>query len=265
MRARMDLGLQDTGCVVTGASVGIGRAVAIRLAGEGARVLLVARSAPALAETARCCGDRAATLALDITDEDAPERIAAAARDHLPTVDVLVNNAGMSSVSPLETITIAEMQAHFDVSVLAPLRLMRRFVPAMAQRGAGAVVNVASIAGRRPSPTNLAYSVSKAAQLNLTRAFADRYAAEGVRINAVNPGPVASPLWVAPGGLADQQAARRSVPREQVLAETAEATTQGRYADPDEIAAVVVFLCSEQASNVVGAGWQSDGGAFPLI
>jgi 3-oxoacyl-[acyl-carrier protein] reductase len=261
----MDLGLRDAGCVVTGAGQGIGRAVAIRLSEEGARVLLVARSPDALNESAQMCGDHAATLALDITHEDAPERIDAAAREHLGAVDVLVNNAGMSSVSPLETITIAEMQAHLDVSVLGPMRLMRRFVPAMARRGSGAVVNVASIAGRRPSPTNLAYSVAKAAQLNLTRAFADHYAGQGVRINAVNPGPVASPLWVAPGGLADQHAARRGVSREQVMSENHGAIPQGRYAEPDEIAAVVVFLCSAQASNVVGAGWQTDGGAFPVI
>jgi 3-oxoacyl-[acyl-carrier protein] reductase len=261
----MDLGLRDTGCVVTGASLGIGRAVAIRLADEGARVLLVARSQDGLAESARRCGDRAATLAIDITRVDAAERIDKAARDHLGDVEVLVNNAGMSSLSPLDTITIEEMQAHLDVSVLGPMRLMRQFVPAMAQRGAGAVVNVASIAGRRPSSTNLAYSVAKAAQLNLTRAFADHYAGRGVRINAVNPGPVASPLWVAPGGLADQHAARRGISREQVMADNRTATPQGRYADPDEIAAVVVFLCSEQASNVVGAGWQTDGGAYPVI
>ena len=194
----MDLGLRDRGCIVTGASLGIGRAVAIRLAAEGARVLLVSRSAAALAESAALCVGRATTLSVDITAAEAPDRIAAAAREHLGDVDVLVNNAGMSSVSPLDTITDEEMQAHLDVSVMAPMRLMRTFVPAMAARGAGAVVNVASIAGRRPSPTNLAYSVSKAAQLNLTRAFADHYAGQGVRINAVNPGPVASPLWVAP-------------------------------------------------------------------
>lgn len=261
----MDLGLRDRGCIVTGAGAGIGRAVALRLTAEGARVLLLARSAGPLAEVAALCGDRASTLAVDVTREDAPERVEVAARAHLGTVDVLVNNAGMSSVSPLDTITIEEMQAHLEVSVFAPMRLMRRFVPAMAERGSGAVVNVASVAGRRPSPTNLAYSVSKAAQLNLTRAFADHYAGRGVRINAVNPGPVSSPLWIASGGLADQYAARRGVTREQVIAETEAATPQGRYADPDEIAAVVVFLCSEQASNVVGAGWQTDGGALPII
>jgi 3-oxoacyl-[acyl-carrier protein] reductase len=193
----MDLGLTDKGAIVTGASQGIGRAVAIRLAAEGARVLLLARSPDALRETAGRCGDRAAALVLDITREDAPELIAAAAAEHMPQVDILVNNAGMSGVRPLETLTAEDFRAHMDISVIVPLRLMQTFVPGMASRGDGAVVNVASIAGRRPSATNVAYSVSKAAELNLTRAFADHYAGRGVRINAVNPGPVASPLWVS--------------------------------------------------------------------
>jgi len=261
----MELGLHGKSCVVTGASQGIGLAVARRLTDEGARVLLVARSADALTAAARELGEVAAALALDITHADAPDRIADAARDHAGEVDVLVNSAGMSAVKPLETLTADDYQEHFDISVLAPLRLMQRLVPAMAARGNGAVVNVASIAGRRPSPTNLAYSVAKAAELNLTRAYADHYASQGVRINAVNPGPVASPLWVGPGGLADQQAAARGITPAQAMAEVDAAIPQGRYGTPEEIAGVIVFLCSAQAANVVGAGWQVDGGAHPVI
>jgi len=261
----MELGLQRKSCVVTGASQGIGLAVARRLTEEGAGVLLVARSARTLASAAHELGERAAALALDVTDDDAPDRIADAARAHAGDVDVLVNNAGMSGVTPLEDLTPADYQQHFDISVLAPLRLMRRLVPPMAARGDGAVVNVASIAGRRPSPTNLAYSVAKAAQLNLTRAYADHYARSGVRINAVNPGPVASPLWVGPGGLADQHAAARQITPAEAMEQVEAATPQGRYATPEEIAAVVVFLCSSQSANVVGAGWQVDGGAYPAI
>jgi 3-oxoacyl-[acyl-carrier protein] reductase len=146
-----------------------------------------------------------------------------------------------------------------------PLRLMQRFVPAMARRGEGTVVNVASIAGRRPTPTNAAYSVAKAAELNLTRAFADHYAGRGVRINAVNPGPVETPLWVAPGGLADQIAERQGIKPEDVMAETGAATPQGRFGSAEEVAVVVAFLCSPHASNVVGSAWHTDGGAYPAI
>jgi 3-oxoacyl-[acyl-carrier protein] reductase len=261
----MELGLHGKSCVVTGASQGIGLAVARRLIDEGARVLLVARSVDALTTAARQLGEAAAALVLDITHDDAPDRIADAARAHAGDVEVLVNNAGISAVKPLETLTAADYQEHFDISVLAPLALMQRLVPAMAARGDGAVVNVASIAGRRPSPTNLAYSVAKAAELNLTRAYADHYARQGVRINAVNPGPVASPLWVDPGGLADQHAAARGITPAEVMAQVDAATPQGRYATSEEIAGVIVFLCSAQAANVVGAGWQIDGGAYPVI
>jgi NAD(P)-dependent dehydrogenase (short-subunit alcohol dehydrogenase family) len=261
----VDLGLQNKGCIVTGASQGIGRAIARRLADEGAHVLLLARSLDGLRESARRCGDNATVLALDVTGRDAPERIAETAAKHLPEVDVLINNAGISASRPLETLTADDFQAHLDIHLLAPLRLMQQFVPGMARRGHGTVVNVASIAGRRPTPTNAAYSVAKAAELNLTRAFADHYAAQGVRINAVNPGPVETPLWVAPGGLADQIAARQGVTAQDVLAGARAATPQGRFGTADEVAAVVVFLCSEQASNVAGAAWHTDGGAHPSI
>ena len=261
----MELGLSGKSCIVTGGSQGIGLAVARRLTDEGARVLLVARSADTLTAVTRELGERAAALALDITRDDAPDRIAEAASDHAGDADVLVNNAGLSAYKPLETLTAADYQEHFDISVLATLRLMQRLVPGMAARGDGAVVNVASIAGRRPSPTNPAYSAAKAAELNLTRAYADHYARRGVRINAVNPGPVSSPLWAGPGGLADQHAAARGITPAEVMAQVSAATPQGRYATPEEIAAIVVFLCSAQAANVVGAGWQVDGGAYPMI
>src|ERR1700744_3486274 len=138
----MELGLQRKSCVVTGASQGIGPGVAPRLTEEGAGVLLVARSAKTLATAAHELGERAATLALDVTDDDAPDLIADAAREHAGEVDVLVNNAGMSRVTPLENLTPDDYQEHFDISVLAPLRLMRRLVPPMAARGDGAVVDV---------------------------------------------------------------------------------------------------------------------------
>ncbi len=261
----MDLDLRDRGAIVTGASRGIGEAVARRLTSEGARVLLVARSESALRDTAKACEGQAATLAVDVTAVGSAKRIAAAAADHLGEVDILVNNAGISADRPLETISASDFQAQWNVNVLAPLRLMQVFAPPMARRGRGSIVNVASAAGRFATATNAAYSVAKAGELNLTRAFADHYAATGVHINAVNPGAVDTDLWLGPGGLADQIAARRSLPRGAVLSAASQSTPRGRFATADEIAAVVVFLCSLLAGNVVGAGWNADGGAVPVI
>jgi 3-oxoacyl-[acyl-carrier protein] reductase len=145
------------------------------------------------------------------------------------------------------------------------MRLMRALAPVMAERGYGRIVNVSSSSGKRPSGTNMAYSVTKAAQLSLSRAFADLYAERGVLVNAVAPGPVGDELWLAPGGLADQQAAARGVSRQEVLEQAAGRVPVGRLATAEEIAAVIVFLCSSLASNVAGAAWSVDGGTVPVI
>jgi len=264
----MELGLRDRACVVTGASGGIGAATAAMLARERACLLLVGRSAQRLEAVAQACreaGGRAQTLALDITAGDAGERLVDACRNAFGRIDALVNNAGTSAVRPLEELLDEEWQGQWDLHVMAPMRLMRAAAPAMAQRGWGRIVNVCSSSGKRPSQTNVAYSVTKAAELALSRAFADAYAARGVLINAVSPGPVGDELWLAPGGLADQAAAARRITREQVLESTAARLPLGRLGAAEEIAAVIGFLCSEAASNVAGAAWSVDGGAVPVI
>lgn len=264
----MDLGLRDRACVVTGASRGIGRATAVQLAGEGASVLLVGRDEDSLTDAARDCresGGHAEVLALDVTEPDAGERLRAASRERLGRLDVLVNNAGTSFVRPLEELTDEDWRLQWELHVMAPMRLMRALAPVMAERGWGRVVNVCSSSGKRPSQTNVAYSVTKAAELSLSRAFADKYAAQAVLINAVTPGPVASALWMAPGGLADQNAQARGSTRQEILEAAAGRVPIGRLATEAEIASVIVFLCSEGASNVTGAAWSVDGGSVPVI
>ena len=264
----MDLGLRDRGCIVTGASRGIGRATALALAAEGAALLLVARDADALADVARSCADagaRAKTLALDVTTPDAGDRLVADALERLGRLDVLVNDAGTSAFKPLEELNEEDWQRQWELHVMAPMRLMRAAAPRMAEAGWGRIVNVSSSSGKRPSQTNMAYSVTKAAELSLSRAFADLYASGGVLVNAVAPGPVATELWTGPGGLADQQAAARGVSREEVLGSRGRRVPLGRLAEAEEIAAVIVFLCSAAASNVAGAAWSVDGGTVPVI
>jgi 3-oxoacyl-[acyl-carrier protein] reductase len=264
----MDLGLQDRACIVTGASSGIGRATALSLAGEGAVVLLVGRREQPLAEVAEACrqaGGRAQTLALDVTAPDVGERAVEAAVSSFERIDVLVNSAGTSSVSPLDQLTDEDWQTQWELNVIGPMRLMRAAAPAMASRGWGRIVNVCSSSGKRPSSTNMAYSVTKAAELSLSRAFADLYAAKGVLVNAVAPGPVGTDLWMAPGGLADQAAEAQGKTREQVLEATGGRIPLGRLGTDEEIAAVITFLCSDAASNVAGAAWSADGGSVPVI
>jgi 3-oxoacyl-[acyl-carrier protein] reductase len=260
----MDLGLSGRVCVVTGASRGIGRATAERLAAEGARVLLVGRDRDALHDAAAACEGRGHVLVQDVTAPGAAAQVADAAQG-LGTPWALVNNAGTSFARGMDELTDADWHALYDLHVVAPMRLTRALAPSMARTGGGRVVNVCSSAGKRPSATNPAYSVTKAAQLSLSRLFADLHAGEGVLVNAVTPGPVASELWMADGGLADQTAAARGISRDEALAVQAGKVPLGRFAEPGEVADVIVFLCSTRASTVTGAAWSADGGAVAII
>ena len=257
----MDLGLDGKACIVTGATRGIGLATARLLCAEGARVLLVARDGD---EAARVAGELGAEpFAADVTAPDDAERVVAACEERFGAVDALVNNAGTSFVRPLEELTDDDWQGQWELNVMGPMRLMRAAAPRMARAGGGRIVNVCSSSGKRPSLTNVAYSVTKAAQLSLSRHYADRYVGDGVLVNAVAPGPVGSPLWLADGGLADQAAKAKGVSREEALDAQQAKVPLGRFAEPEEIAAVIVFLCSARASTVAGAAWSADGGTVP--
>jgi NAD(P)-dependent dehydrogenase (short-subunit alcohol dehydrogenase family) len=241
----MDLQIKGRTAVVTGASRGIGAATVALLEAEGASVVPVSR-----------------TTGIDVTAPDAAERIAELAG---ATVDILVNNAGTSFAKPLGELTDEDWNGQWELHVLASMRLMRAFAPGMAERGWGRIVNVASSAGKRPSLRNAAYAVTKAAQLSLSRVFADQYASKNVLVNAVAPGPTASELWTGDDGIAAQVAEAAGTTREQELENAASKIPVGRMGTPEEIAAVVVFLCSEQASNVAGASWSVDGGTVPFF
>jgi NAD(P)-dependent dehydrogenase (short-subunit alcohol dehydrogenase family) len=243
----MDLGIEGRVAVVTGASRGIGAATAELLEAEGARVVPVSRAD-----------------GIDVKAPDAAERIAERAG---APVDILVNNAGTSAVRALEDVTDDEWYEQWEMHVMASMRLMRAFAPGMAERGWGRIVNVSSSAGKRPSSNlSAAYSVAKAAQLSLSRVFADAYGARGVLVNAVAPGPTSTPQWMADGGLGDQTAAAKGLAsREEAIELQRSRAPLGRFGEPEEIAAVIAFLCSERASNVTGAAWSVDGGTVGTI
>src|SRR3954452_20520442 len=265
----MDVGLNGRACIVTGASRGIGLATARALCAEGADAVLVGRDPDTLAAAAQACADeggRAIGLALDVTQADAGERAVAACTEAFDAPWGLVNNAGMARTLPIEEMQDGHWQEQWDLHVMASMRFMRAAAPPMAQRGSGRIVNVASSTARRPSASlDPAYSVTKAAQVSLSRVFADRYAGEGVLVNSVAPGAVAGSMWQREGGLADELAQRRGTSREEILAGNASRMPIGRMAEEDEIAAVIAFLCSERASSVAGAAWAVDGGVVPTI
>jgi 3-oxoacyl-[acyl-carrier protein] reductase len=269
----VDLGLAGRGCVVTGAGRGIGRETARLLCAEGANVVLVARGEGPLAEATEeataaggDAGGRAASLALDVTDEDAGGRMLAAATEAFGGLDVLVNNAGAAKWRDLDDVPDEDWRAQYELNVMAPLRAMRAAAPGMVERGWGRIVNVCSTAGKRPSAAMPEYSVAKAAELSLSRLFADRYAKDGVLVNAICPGPVASEMWMEPGGLLDQsQRMTGAASREEALEEAGSKRPIGRLAEVGEIAAAIVFLCSERGSYTTGAAWSVDGGTVQGI
>ena len=269
----MDLGLRGRACVVTGASRGIGAETARQLCAEGANVLLVARGEERLLVAAKkasaagtAAGGRAETLVLDVTDEDAGARMLATASERFGALDVLVNNAGVARWRDLEDVPDEDWRTQYELNVMAPLRAMPAAVPPMAERGWGRIVNVCSTAGKRPSAAMPEYSVAKAAELSLSRLFADRHAARGVLVNAICPGPVESEMWMEPGGLLDQsQAMSGEASREEALASAGAKRPIGRLATAAEIAGAIVFLCSERASYVSGAAWSVDGGTVQVI
>ncbi|HET9163481.1 MAG TPA: SDR family oxidoreductase [Solirubrobacterales bacterium] len=269
----MDLGLKGRACLVTGASSGIGRETARLLCAEGAKVLLVGRDEERLMEAqdeavaaGGDAGGDARRIALDVTDGDAGERMLAAAEESFGGLDVLVNNAGAARWRHLDDVPDEDWYAQYELNVMAPLRAMRAAAPPMAERGWGRIVNVCSTAGKRPSAAMPEYSVAKAAELSLSRLFADRYAKQGVLVNAICPGPVESELWMDAGGLLDQSHEMSgAASREEALAEAGAKRPIGRLAEVGEIAAAIVFLCSERASYVAGAAWSVDGGTVQTI
>ena len=148
----------------------------------------------------------------------------------------------------------------WQVNVMSCVRTIRAVLPSMRERGGGVIVNVSSTAGKRPSTSMPNYSVTKAAVLSLSRLVADVYAKDGIRCNAVTPGPTATDAWLGAGGLAEQQG-----DRDEVLAKVGAGRPLGRLAEPHEVAAVIVFLLSDQASYVTGAAWSADGGTVQII
>jgi NAD(P)-dependent dehydrogenase (short-subunit alcohol dehydrogenase family) len=249
----LDLGLQDRVCVITGSTAGIGLATARLLAAEGARVVTSGRrSAPGVGE--------ALHVTADLAEVDGAAAVIGAADDLFGGVDVLVNNVGVAYIASFSEVTDEQWDEMWRLNVMSYVRAIRAVVPLMRARGAGAIVNVSSTAGKRPSTGMPNYSVTKAAVLSLSRLIADLHAKDGIRCNAVTPGPTATDAWLGQGGLAEQQG-----DRDEVLAKVGDGRPLGRLAQPDEIASVIAFLASDRAAYVTGAAWSVDGGTVPII
>jgi 3-oxoacyl-[acyl-carrier protein] reductase len=249
----MDLGLQGKACLVTGSTGGIGLETARLLIDEGALVVTCARGqAPEVGEVLH--------IAADLSEPGAPEVVIEAAVQALDRLDVLVNNVGYAVQARFEDVSDEEWDSMWQLNVMSYVRAIRAALPHLRQTH-GAIVNVSSTAGKRPSTSMPHYSVTKAAVLSLSRLVADLYAGVGVRCNAVTPGPTATEAWLGDGGLADQAGGDR----DEVLAKVGAGRPLGRLAQPIEIASVIAFLASDRAAYVTGAAWSADGGTVPII
>lgn len=260
----MELGVQEKVCLVTGSTGGIGHEAARLLAAEGAKVVLVGRDGDAL-ERARESTGAVCAIRSDLAQPGEPERAVGETIEQLGRLDCLVNNIGYAYRASFEELEDREWDELWQLNVMSYVRAIRAAIPAMREQGAGVIVNVSSTSGKRPSTSMPHYSVTKAAVLSLSRLVADLYAKDGIRCNAVAPGPTATDAWLGEGGLADQQAAATGKSRDDVLRAVGEGRPLGRLAQPEEIAAVIAFLCSERASFVTGAAWSVDGGTVPII
>jgi NAD(P)-dependent dehydrogenase (short-subunit alcohol dehydrogenase family) len=231
---------------------------------EGARVALSGRSEERVERAREEIGAELGVVT-DLADPAGPEGLVATTLAEIGPIDCLVNNVGEAYQASFEELTDEQWEAMWQLNVMSYVRAIRAVLPGMRERGRGAIVNVSSTAGKRPSTGMPNYSVTKAAVLSLSRLVADLYAGDGIRCNAVAPGPTATQAWLGDGGLADQQARRTGESREEVLESVGKGRPLGRLAEPEEIAAVIAFLCSDRATYVTGAAWSADGGTVPII
>jgi NAD(P)-dependent dehydrogenase (short-subunit alcohol dehydrogenase family) len=262
----MDLELKDHVAVVTGASKGIGLAVTRTLLGEGARVVAVSRTRTA--DLDGLADDAMTHVAADLTESGVADRIVGHAVDAFGGLDSLVNVAGgpppgveMPRTSFMDA-SDTEWRAMFELNLFAAVSLVRAAVPAMLRRGGGSIVNVSSTHARQPFP-NVDYAAAKAGLSNLTKALSEEYAPQGIRVNTVSPGPVRTPWWTDPDGVADILAARFGTDRDSVMdAAIPEAMglSTGRLADPQEVADQIVLLVSPRAGSTTGADVAVDSG-----
>jgi len=266
----MNLGLQEKVVLVTGASKGLGKAIAEAFAAEGSRVALTARNQRELEQIVQEIQQRdgqAIALAADLTNANAVNHLVAETIAHFGTVHVLVNNAGsIGRFAAFEELSDDDWANLFNVNLFSAVRITRAVLPAMRKQHWGRIINMASESGIQPDPEMPHYNTSKAAMINLTKSLSKAYAKDGILVNTISPAFIKTPL--VEHMLADQAAIKRITVQqaeEEFLCHNRPHIELGRAGKPEEVAAAVVFLASEAASFITGANLRVDGGSVTSV
>ncbi|HEX2438206.1 MAG TPA: SDR family oxidoreductase [Methylomirabilota bacterium] len=258
----MNLELTDKVALVTGASKGIGKAVALSLAAEGARVVVVARDGALLDKVAAGCRDRsgkdAIALTADLSKLEEIERVVRQVKERMGRVDILVNNAGAIRGGAFLTIPDAQWTDDWSLKLMGYIRMCRAVLPLMQAQGGGRICNVVGAAARNPGPGYLTGGAANAALINFTKGLADLGAPSRILVTAVSPAATRTERW---DSLIAQQAAASGRSAEELQAEAEEPYKLGRIATPEDIADMVCFLVSARASFVTGICVTVDGGS----
>ncbi len=255
-----DLGIQGKIAIITGGSDGLGRATAVRLAAEGCKVVICARRAEHLNMAAEAImeetGGEVLAIPADVAKAEDIDTLVEGTLRRFNGVDIVINNAGKSAAASLEDVDDAAWQEDIDLKIMAAVRLCRRTIPIMRERGGGAIVNAAIVAGKAPPAGALPTSVSRAAGINLTKSLANEYAADKIRVNTVCIGLIKSAQW-------DRRAGNREV--EELYSEMSAKVPLGRVGEAEEYADLVAFLVSERAAYITGTAVNIDGGMSAVV
>ncbi len=258
----MHKGLENKVAVITGASKGIGLAIAQALLDEGALVVGGARHSTPLAQLD---DDRVESVEVDLATPQGPQELVDRALQRFGKVDVLINNVGGADPRMGGFLSVSDEQflETYNFNFITTVRACRAALPPMIKQGSGSIINISSLNARLPQPPVVDYSAAKAAVSNFTKALSEEFSPQGIRVNSISPGPVRTPLWEEEGRFGDQMANGMGVALNDFLSQKlpeVAGMTISRMAEPEEVAAVAILLASPQAAAITGADFVVDCG-----
>jgi 3-oxoacyl-[acyl-carrier protein] reductase len=262
----VNLGLENKTALVTGGSKGIGKAIALALAAEGANVIICGRGAEALDEAKieiEQSGGNVLAVQADLSKNEDVDKLVATAIDRYQTIDILVNNAGIASgFDDFESLEIEDWQKLFDINLFGTVRITKAVIPYMKKGGSGRIINISSESGVQPDAFMPHYNASKAALINFTKSLSKAYAAQGILVNTVSPAFIMTPMLE---NLLKDNAAKQNISYDeavqQFLKENRPHVEVKRPGTVEEVASAVVYLASSQASFINGVNLRVDGGS----